>query len=66
MLVSKKPHGPNVNFRRPNASSNVSQWNIVLVGYARVGFALGMLISCGLSCFCLHWVPNAISGGVRA
>ena len=32
---------------------------MVCVGYARVGFALGMYISCCLCPFHLRWVPNA-------
>ena len=38
---------------------------MVRVGYARVGFALGMYISCCLCQFHSHWVANAnaISGG---
>ena len=57
MLVSKNHHAP-----------NAGQWNIVRIGYARFGFALGMLIPCCLSCFCSHWVlnANAVSGGKRA
>ena len=52
----------------PNASTNSSQWNIVHVGYARVGFALGMYISCCLFPVPLRWVANAdaISGGIWA
>ena len=47
MLVSKKPGVPNASANQPNASanqpnvsSNISHWNIVSFGYARVGFAL--------------------------
>ena len=36
----------------PNASPKVSQWNIVCVGNARVGFTLGMYISC---CLCVGY-----------
>ena len=42
MLLSKNPCGPNTGPCRPNAS----QWNIVRVGYARVGFALFILFFC--------------------
>ena len=53
MLVSEKPRRPNANPPMqtnnaqcepimPNARPNASQWNIVRIGYARVGFALGM------------------------
>ena len=45
----------------PNVSPNASQWNIVCVGYAQVGFALGMYISCCLCQFHLLWVANAIA-----
>ena len=46
----------------------MSQWNMVNVGYARVGFALGMYISCYLCQFHLRWVPNAnpVFGGIWA
>ena len=59
------PHAPNAN---PNQSPNASQWNIVCVGYARVGLALSMSISCCLSCFFSPWVPNAntVSSGIQA
>ena len=52
----------------PNASPNVSRCNMVCVGRIRVGFTLGMLISCCLSLFCLYWVPNVntVSGGIWA
>ena len=46
MLVSKNPRAPNANPRAPNTS----QWNIVGVGYARVGFVVAMYISC---CLCM-------------
>ena len=36
------PHTPNANPCTPNVRPNMSQWNIVPVGYARVGFLLGM------------------------
>ena len=56
MLVSKKacvpnatpylpnaiPSLPNATPYLPNATPNANQWNKVCVGYARVGFALGM------------------------
>ena len=45
MLVSKKPGGPNAKPGGPNVNPNASQWNMVRVRYARVGFALGMYIS---------------------
>ena len=35
----------------PNASPNAGQWNIVRVGYARIGVALGMSISYSLCQF---------------
>ena len=57
MLVSKNPCGPNATPQRepimPNASPNMNQWNMVGVGYVRVGFAWGMYISC-----CLFPVPS--------
>ena len=46
----------------PNASPNGSQWILVHIGYTRVGFALGIMIS-----FDLFPVPantNEISGGM--
>ena len=69
MLVFKNSCGPNAKPDRPNAkpgtSLNTSKWNIVRVGYARVGFAY---ISC-----CLFPVPsrlvsnaNTFSGGIWA
>ena len=48
-----KPCGHNAKSGGPNAS----QWNMVHVGYARFGFALGMYISCCLCLFHLRWVP---------
>ena len=68
MLVSKKPCRPNANHPGPNVSPNVSPWNIVCIGYARDGFALGIKILCCLSHFCLHLVPksNMVSGGIWA
>ena len=41
---------------------------MVRVGYARVGFALGMYISCCLCQFHSHWVPNGnlVFGGIWA
>ena len=41
----------------PNVSPNMSQ-NIVHVGYVRVGFALGMYISCCLCQFHSCWLAN--------
>ena len=66
-LVSKNDLGPDANHCGPNAS----QWNMVRVGYARVGFALtafGMSISCCLSPLCSRLAPNAnaIYGGIWA
>ena len=43
----------------PNASPNASQWNMVCVAYARVGFALGIYILCCLCQFHARWVLNA-------
>ena len=41
---------------------------MVHVGYARVGFVLGMYISCCLGQFHLRWVPNVkpFFGGICA
>ena len=78
MLVSKKPHIPNTSPNQPNASPNqpnmsptspnVSHWNMVHIGYARVGFTLGKWVSGCLSPFCSCWVPNAnaVSSGIWA
>ena len=75
MLVSKKPRGPNpepdgpnAKPHGPNASPNTSQWNIVRVGYVRVGFMLAMYISGCLCLFRSRWVANAnsISSGIQA
>ena len=50
----------------PNASPNTNQWNIVRVGYARVGFVLAMQISCCLCQFHSRCVgnENTISSGI--
>ena len=80
MLVLKKPCGPNTspyasnanpsgpNTKRcePNTSPDAIQWNMVRVGYARVGFVLGMSLSCCLCQFHLRWVvkANTFSGGI--
>ena len=55
ILAYKTARGPNMN-----------QGNTVCVGYARVGFALGMKISYCSFYFCLHWVANtnAVSDGI--
>ena len=41
---------------------------MVRISYTRVGFALGMYISCCLCQFPSHWLPNAnpVFGGIRA
>ena len=59
---------PNENHGAPNTSPNMSRRNKVRVGYVRVGFALGTLISSCLSHFCLYLVSNAnaVSGGIWA
>ena len=51
-----------------NASPNASQWNMVMLGNIRVGFVLGMSMSCCLSPFPPALLPNvnAVSGGIRA
>ena len=67
MLVSKKPGVPNRNTNhpntntnqsnasanQPNARQNASQWNIVHVGYARVGYPnfSGFSVEYGLKIF---------------
>ena len=75
MLVSKKPRRPNANppqkQRKPNGpylNPNTSRWNMVHVEHARVGFALGMSISCCLSHYRLRKVANAnvVSAGIWA
>ena len=59
---------PNANPIGPNTNPNASLWNMVCIGYERVGFRLGMSISCCLSHFRLHWVAKAsvVSGGIWA
>ena len=51
------PHRPNASVSQPNASANnpnVSRLDICRGRYPRVGFAMGMYISCCLCQFCLR------------
>ena len=59
-----KIHFKPITAGRPNAS----QWNMVRIVYARVGFALGMYISSCLCRFHSRWVPkaNPFLGGIWA
>ena len=51
-----------------SASPNASRWNIVRIGYFRVGIKLDMSISCCLSAVSLRWVAkaNAVTDGIWA
>ena len=57
-----------MNSNEPNVIPNASQWNMVNVGPARVGLAVGMKSTCRLSHFCSLWVHNAnvVSRGIWA
>ena len=50
------------------AQHQLQAGGIYSIGYARVGFALRMSISCCLSSFSLRWVPDAkaVSIGIWA
>ena len=78
MLVSKKPCRPNAtpqaseqcpvhvnNARCEPLMPNANQWNIVRVGYTRVGFVLGMYISCCLCQFNLREPVFCVEYGLK-